>query len=122
MTILPGMELLIVTYLLKALLILVLAKILPGVRVNGFGSALGVAVVYALLSTGLMWFLKILSLPFILLTFGLFTFVLYGFLLWMTDKLIEGFEIRGLGSLTLATLAMTFGNLMVEAMARSILT
>ncbi|MEO1334721.1 MAG: phage holin family protein [Myxococcota bacterium] len=115
------MELLVVVYLLKALLILVLAKMLPGVRVNGFGSALAVAVVYALLSTGLMWFLKILALPFILLTFGLFTFVLHGFLLWMTDKLIKGFEVRGFGSLMLASVAMTFGNLVIEAMARGVL-
>ena len=111
---------LIVTYLLKALVILFLAKVLPGVRVNGFGSALAVAVVYALLSTGLMWILTILTFPAILLTFGLFMFVLYGFLLWLTDKLLDGFEVKGFGSLALATVAMTIGNVIVEAMARSI--
>ena len=112
---------LIVTYILKALVVLAVAKILPGVRVSGFGSALAVAVVYALLSTCLMWILTILTFPAILLTFGLFIFVLHGFLLWLTDKLLDSFEIKGFGSLALATLAMTLGNVLVEGLARSIL-
>ncbi len=112
---------LIVTYLLKALVILFLAKVLPGVRVGGFGSALAVAVVYALLSTCLMWILTLLTLPAILLTFGLFMFVLYGFLLWLTDKLVDSFKIDGFGSLALATVAMTLGNVVVEGLVRTIL-
>lgn len=112
---------LIVTYLLKAVVILFLSKVLPGVRVAGFGSALAVAVVYALLSTCLMWILTILTLPAILLTFGLFMFVLYGFLLWLTDKLLDSFQIKGFGSLVLATVAMTLGNVLVEGLVRTIL-
>lgn len=30
------------------------------------------------------------------LTFGLFYFVINAFLLWLTDKLISGFEVKGL--------------------------
>ena len=112
---------LVVIYLLKALMVLVLARLLPGVRVDGFRSALAVAVVYALLNTGLMWLLKILTLPAIILTFGLFTFVLQGFLLWMTDKLVSSFKVEGLGSLAVATLAFSLGNVIVEALAAIIL-
>ena len=115
------MELLVVTYLLKAVLILVLSRVIPGLQVSGFGSALSVAVVYALLSTALMWLLKILTFPLIILSFGLFVFVLHAFLLWMTDKLLKGFEVRGLGTLLLTAVAFSVGNVAVESLVPIIL-
>ncbi len=100
--------------LLKAFFILVIAKALPGVRIGGYGSALGVAVVYAALSWALKGLLVFLTFPFILVTFGLFLLVLNGFLLWVTDKLMESFEIKNLPAHALATLGITLSTIAVD--------
>ncbi len=75
--------------------VLIVTYILPAVRVKGCATAVGVALVYGIfkfLFTGILVFL---SLPFIILTLGLFYFVINAFLLWITNKLVDGFEIDG---------------------------
>ncbi len=100
--------------LLNALVVLGVAKIIPGIRVDGYGSALAVAGVYALLSFALKWILVFFSLPFIIVTFGLFLLVVNAFLLWLTDKLLDSFEITGKVPLALGTLAITIGGIAVD--------
>jgi putative membrane protein len=107
---------LIAAVLMKAAVVLGVAKIVPGVRVQGYGSAIAVAVTYGLLHWGLKSALVFLSLPLILVTFGVFLLVLNGILLWMTDKLLSGFKVRGLPSLALATIGITIGSLGVDAL------
>ena len=102
------------TILLQALVVLLIARIVPGVRVKGFGSALGVAVVYGLLQWALKGALTFFTLPLVVVTLGAFLLVLNGFLLWVTDKLLKSFEIRGFPSLAMATLGLTLGCLGVD--------
>lgn len=103
-----------IAFLLKALVIFLIARSVPGVRLGSYGAAVGVTAVYALLSMLLKWILVILSLPMILLTFGLFLFVLNGFLLWLTDKLLDSFEIKNFPALAVTTVLMTLGNVAAE--------
>lgn len=106
----------IATLLLKALVVLGVARILPGVRIAGYGTAILVAAVYGVLTAVLQIPLALITLPAVLLTLGLFMLVINGFLLWLTDKLIGSFEIVGLGSLALATLGITLGDVAVSAL------
>jgi putative membrane protein len=82
-------------------------RLIPGVRIRRTETALGVAAVFALLNFFVGWLVRwtlaIALFPAALLTFGL-VYLLFGLLvnsllLWMTDKLIEDFEITGLGPL-----------------------
>lgn len=100
--------------LLNAVVVLLVARMVPGVRVNGFGAAVMTAGVYALLSLLLKWLLVALTLPFIVVTFGLFLFVLNAFLLWLTDKILDSFEITSTPALFLATFGITVGNYAVD--------
>lgn len=106
----------IIAFLLKALVIFLIARLVPGVRLGSYGAAVGVAAVYALLSMLLKWLLVILSFPLILVTFGLFLFVLNGFLLWLTDKLLDSFEIKNFPALAVTTVLMTLGNVLVDGL------
>ncbi len=108
----------IVAILLKAAVVVLIAKLVPGVRVRGYSSAIGVALVYGLLSFFLGWILRALAFPLIILTFGLFALVINGLLLWLTDKMLESFEIKGGKSLALATVLMTVGFVLVELIVR----
>lgn len=105
---------LVLQLLLNGLVVWTTARVVPGVRVSGFGSAVWVAGVYGLLALLLKQALVMLSLPLVVVTFGLFLLVLNGFLLWLTDKILSRFEIRNLAALTLATLSITLGFTLVD--------
>lgn len=106
----------IVSILLKAALVVAIAKLVPGVKVKSYGSAIGVALVYGILSVFLGWILKVLALPLIWLTFGLFTFVINALLLWITDKMLDSFDIKGGRALAFTAVLMTIGFELVEYM------
>ena len=94
---------LLMSILAFSLSVLIVAYLMPSVHIRGFGSAVGVAVVYGLLKFFLYKILVFLSLPFVIVTLGLFLVVINAGLLWTTDKLIDGFRIDGLFSTLIAS-------------------
>jgi putative membrane protein len=84
--------------------VLVASKIIPGVRIRKAETAIGVALAFAVLNLFVGWLVRfvvaILLLPAALLTFGLVYLVLglvvNSILLYVTDRLIDDFEIKGL--------------------------
>jgi putative membrane protein len=95
------------TLLLLSVAVFLVAQLLPGIRLKNFGTAVIVAVVYSLISYLLGSILLFLALPFMIITFGLFKFVINAFLLWITDKLMDDFEIDGIGTTLLAAVLIT---------------
>lgn len=98
------MILYIVQLLITAVAVLVAARIVPGIRVRSFGSAVFFAFILGLLNVLLKWILVIVGLPFIILTFGLFLLVINGFLFWLADKIVDGVECDGFGACFLGSL------------------
>jgi putative membrane protein len=100
----------IVSVLVTALAVLLASKVVPGLRVKSFGSAVFFAVVLGLLNFFLVKLLWILSIPFIVVTFGLgilvVGFVINCFLFWLADKVVDGVEADGFGAVVLGS-AMT---------------
>lgn len=100
--------------LLLSTVIYCVARLMPGVHLKNFYTSIWVAVVYSLANFLLSFMLKILLMPLILLTFGLFllvsNLVVNTILLWITDKLIEDFEIEGLVNTLVAAVLITFSN------------
>lgn len=81
--------------ILSALAVLVLAKILPGVGVDNYVSALIVAVVLAILNTIVKPLLVVLTLPATILTLGLFLLVINAAIILLADYFIAGFSVNG---------------------------
>ncbi len=75
--------------------VFLVAEFLPGIRVKNFSTALVVALVFGILKAVLWKVLAILTLPLMILTLGLFSFVISAFLLWITSRLIDGFDLEG---------------------------
>ena len=107
------MFVLFVDVLVMSGLLWVLAELLPGVRVKTFGTAITVALVYGLLNYLLFWLLAMIAFIPMLLTLGLFGLVINTFLLWLTDRLIEDFEISSLGMTFLMALLLTAGKVLL---------
>jgi len=94
-------------WLLSALALLIVANIVPGIEVDSFGSALAAAVVIGLVSATLGFFLKLLLLPFIIITLGIIYFLINGMMLMLASALVPGFRVRGLMAATGGSIVLT---------------
>ncbi|HCC45609.1 MAG TPA: phage holin family protein [Gammaproteobacteria bacterium] len=79
----------------------------PGVRVDSYGTALLETSIYGFINETLGATLKLLSLPFVILTLSVFLIVIDKFLLWLTDKILGNFEIDDHGTTFIAALLIT---------------
>jgi putative membrane protein len=86
---------LILIWCCNALALLAVAYLLPGVRVDGVGSALIAALVLGLINTLVRPLLILLTLPVTVLTLGLFILVINGLLFWFAGSVLRGFEVNG---------------------------
>lgn len=85
----------ILNIVLSTIAVFATAHILPGTRVDGWGTALVVAVVLAIVNALLRPLLLILTLPLNVLTLGLFTFVIIGGLVMLVSAIVPGFHVEG---------------------------
>lgn len=94
--------------------ILLVARTLPGVYVDSFGTSIIVAIVYSLINVTLGFVLKLIGLPFIIVTLGIFLILINAFLLWITDQLMDDFEIEDFGTTFVAALLITLGDTILD--------
>lgn len=81
--------------LLTAVVVVFLAKFLPGVTVAGYLTAIIVALVLALLNLIVKPILILFTLPVTILTFGLFLLVINAIIILLADSFIDGFDVSG---------------------------
>ena len=86
--------------LINAAALWVATRLVPGVTFTGdWLPFLGVALVFGVINTFIGPVVKILSIPFILVTLGIFLFVINGLMLWLTSSLSGalglGFHVSG---------------------------
>src|SRR6478735_6711026 len=79
----------------SALSVFLVAKILPGVSVDDYLSALMVAIVLAFLNTIVKPVLTILTIPITVFTLGLFLLAINAFIIIFAEKLVSGFHVAG---------------------------
>jgi putative membrane protein len=86
---------LLINWLLSALSLVIVAHVINGFRINGFGAALIAAVVIGLVNGTIGFFLKIVTFPLSILTLGLFWLVINALMLEVAAALVPGFRIDG---------------------------
>ena len=89
---------LLVNWVLNALALIIVAHVVPGFYVLGFGAALFAAVVIGLVNATLGLFLKIITFPLTVLTLGIFWFVINALMLELASAFVPGFRITGFGA------------------------
>ncbi len=100
--------------LILSVAVFIVARLLPGIHLKGFGTAVVVALVYSVVNFLLYRILVFLALPFMILTFGLFGIVINAFLLWLTDQLIEDFKIDGCMTTIVASVLISLANMLLQ--------
>ncbi|MGB5437501.1 MAG: phage holin family protein [Maribacter sp.] len=99
---------LILRILLSAIAVVVLSKILPGVGVDTYMTAIIVAIVLSLLNFIVKPILVILTLPVTILTLGLFLLIINAIIILLADSLVTGFSVENIWWALLFSLLLSF--------------
>jgi putative membrane protein len=110
---------LIVRWLLNALALILVSKLLSGVIVEGLWSALAAAAILGLVNILIRPILLILTLPIHLLTLGLFTFVINALMLLLVASIVQGFEVLGFGTAILAAVLLWLVSMVLDQLLTS---
>jgi putative membrane protein len=84
-----------INLIVSTLAVLISAYILPGVRVDGFLTAIVVAVVLGIVNTFIKPILLLLTFPLTILSLGLFYFVINALMVLMVSAIVPGFKVSG---------------------------
>lgn len=89
------------------------AKIVPGVKIDGWETLAVVAVVWGVLSVILRPVLVLLTLPVNFLTLGLFTFVINAGLIMLMSQIVPGFSVKNFGTALLSAIVLSLLNVVL---------
>ncbi|WP_299551797.1 phage holin family protein [Seonamhaeicola sp.] len=98
---------LLIKLLLNALAVFVIAHVLNGVHVDGYLTALVVAVVLSVLNLFVKPVLVIFTLPITIVTLGLFLLVINALIILLADKLIDGFSVSSIWTAILFSILLS---------------
>jgi putative membrane protein len=113
------MFLLLFQWLLYAIALMVVSRVVPGFVVQGLWPALIASLVIGLLNATVGFFLKIVTFPLSILTLGLFLLVINALMILLASSIVRGFHVRGFipafwGAVVLALLGM-----LIKALTKS---
>ena len=111
---------LLLQWLLSAIALILVSKIVPGFHVAGIWPALIASLVIGLLNATVGLVLKIVTFPLSILTLGIFLLVINGLMILLASALVPGFKVTGftpafLGAVVLALLGMVIRLIVKEA-------
>jgi len=107
-------------WVLSAVALLIVARIVPGFHVHGLVPALIAALVIGLLNATIGFVLKIITFPLSILTLGIFLLVINGIMILVASAFVPGFIVYGFapafwGAVALALLGMVIRAVVKEA-------
>ena len=97
----------IVNWLLSAVSLIIVANVIRGIQVDGFGTALIAAIVIGLVNATIGLVLKIVTFPLTIVTLGLFWLVINALMLKLAAALVPGFRVAGFLPAFLGAILMT---------------
>jgi putative membrane protein len=94
-------------WLVSGIALLIVANVVPGIAVDSFGSALIAALVIGLVSATVGILLKLVLLPFIIITLGIVYFLINALMLKLSAALVPGFRVDGWMAAILGSILLT---------------
>jgi putative membrane protein len=104
--------------LLTAALLLLVADLVRGVRVEGWGPAFLGAIMLGLVNAFVRPVMILLTLPLTVLSFGLFLLVVNALMLRLVAALVPGIRVEGFAPALFGSLVLTLLNLAVVSVVR----
>ncbi len=91
-------------WVMNAIALYIVAKILPGIHLTDFASALIAVLIIGLVNALIKPLLFLLTLPVTILTLGLFSLVLNALMFMLASAIAPGFKIDGFGTALLGSI------------------
>jgi putative membrane protein len=107
------MTLFITQLFVTAALLLIVANLVKGIQIEGWGAALLGALVLGIANACVRPLMIILTLPLTLLTLGLFLLVVNGLMLQLTAALTPGIKVAGCGTAIIGSIVLSLLNLLI---------
>lgn len=105
-------------WILSAVALIVVSKIVPGFHVAGLVPALIAAVVIGLLNATVGLILKIITFPLAILTLGIFLLVINGIMILVASSVVPGFHVHGLGPAFWGAVVLALLGMLIRAIVR----
>ena len=102
--------------LITAALLLLVAHLVRGVEIQGWGPAILGALALGLVNAFVRPLMVVLTFPLTIVTFGLFLLVINALMLWLAGALVPGIRIRGFVPALLGSLVLTLLNVALEVL------
>jgi len=111
---------LLLQWLLCAIALMVVSRIVPGFVVRGLAPALIASLVIGLLNATVGLVLKIITFPISIITLGIFLLVINGLMILLASGIVPGFHVNGFvpafwGAVVLALLGMMIKAIVKDA-------
>jgi putative membrane protein len=102
------------SWVANAIVLAVVTGVLSGVEVDSAGDLIRAALLFGILNTILKPLIRLLTLPLAFITLGLIWFGVAMLMLWLTDLLVDGFDIHGFRTLVWATIIVWAVNVVLD--------
>jgi putative membrane protein len=105
---------LLINWVLSALALLFVARVVPGFQVRGFTTALWAAVIIGLVNATIGMLLKIITFPLTVVTFGIFWLVINALMLELASAFVPGFQVRGFFAAFVGAIVLSLVNMFLR--------
>ena len=106
---------LLVHWVLSALAIWIVSRLVPGFNVSGATAALIAAVLIGFINATLGLFLKIVTFPLTLLTLGIFWFVVNALMIKLAASIVPGFHVASFAAAFWGGIVLSLLNMLIRA-------
>ena len=104
-----------VHWVLSALAIWIVSRLVPGFNVSGATAALIAAVLIGFINATLGLFLKIVTFPLTVLTLGIFWFVVNALMIQLAASIVRGFHVTSFAAAFWGGIVLSLLNMLIRA-------
>ncbi len=105
---------LLLNWILSALALWIVSRVVPGFVVHGAFAALIAAVVIGLVNATLGLFIKIVTFPLTIVTLGIFWFVINAVMIELASMFVPGFHIMSFGAAFWGGIVLSIVNMLLK--------
>ncbi|SPF43571.1 conserved membrane hypothetical protein [Candidatus Sulfotelmatobacter kueseliae] len=107
---------LLLSWVLSALAVWIVAHLVPGISVSGPVAALIAALAIGFINATIGLVLKVITFPLTLITLGLFWFVINALMLELASVVVPGFHVNGFRAAFLGAIVLSLVNLLLKSL------
>jgi putative membrane protein len=103
-----------VSWVLSALAVWIVSRVVPGISVSGPVAALTAALAIGFINATIGLLLKILTFPLTLVTLGLFWLIINALMFEFASTLVRGFQVRGFFAAFIGAIVLSVVNMLLK--------